>query len=199
MLKKVLYILFLLAVIRNVHSQLIPVLGGQRSGTSSLQFLKIGIGARATGMGESFIAVSNDLTALFWNPAGLMQFNQIGIHFSHNIWFVDLRHEFFSGVYRLGKNNAFGLSIIALHTPAMEKTNEFQPMGTGEYFKYGDLAIGITYSRRLTEQFSFGVTAKYVEETLAELKMKSFLVDLGTYYWTGLGNSRFAVTISVLR
>jgi long-subunit fatty acid transport protein len=178
------------------NAQLIPVLGGQRAGTSSLQFLKIGVGARATGMGESFVAVANDFTALFWNPAGLMQFDQNGVHFSHNFWFVDLSHEFFAGVYRLGKNNAFGLSVTALHTPAMEKTTEFQPTGTGEYFKYGDIAIGLTYARRLTDQFSFGITAKYVEETLAELKMRGFLVDLGTYYWTGLGNSRFAVTIS---
>lgn len=177
-------------------SQLIPQLGNQRAGTSSLQFLKIGVGARATGMGESFIAISNDITALYWNPAGLMQFNEYGAHFSHNEWLVDLNHEFFGGVYRFGGNNAIGLSVISLNTPAMQKTTEFQPNGTGEYFKYADLGIGLTFARRLTEQFSFGVTVRYVEETLAELKMRGFMFDLGTYYWTGLSNTRFAVTIS---
>lgn len=147
-------------------------------------------------MGESFVAVANDISALFWNPAGLMQFEEYGVYFSHAEWLVDLRHEFAGAIYRLGKNNAFGLSVTALHTPAMQKTTEFQPEGTGEYFKYGDLGIGLTYSRRMTEQFSFGATVRYVEETLAELKMRGFMFDLGTYYWTGLGNSRFAVTIS---
>lgn len=179
-----------------IYGQLIPQLGNQRAGTSSLQFLKIGVGARATGMGETFVAVANDITALYWNPAGLMQFEENGAQFTHAEWLIDLNHEFAGGVYHLGKNNAVGLSIISLNTPAMEKTTEFQPGGTGEYFKYGDLAFGLTFARKLTEQFSFGVTFRYVEETLAELKMRGFMFDIGTYYWTGLSNTRFAVTIS---
>jgi hypothetical protein len=78
----------------------------------------------------------------------------------------------------------------------MKKTTEFQPEGTGEYFKYGDLAFGLTYSRKLTDQFSFGATVRYAEETLAELKMRGVSFDLGTFYHIGLGTSRFAVVIS---
>jgi hypothetical protein len=191
---KILIIIFIVSV--NTFSQLIPQLGNQRAGTSSMQFLKIGIGGRATGMGESFVAVSNDMSALYWNPAGLMQFKEYGVHFTHSEWLVDLKHEFAGGIYRIGKNNVIGLSVIALHTAAMKKTTEFQPNGTGEYFTFGDLGIGLTFARRLTDQFSFGVTVRYVEETLAELKMRGVMFDLGTYYWTGLSNTRFAVTIS---
>src|SRR5688572_18755571 len=109
-LKKLLYISLVLTLTAvNAYSQLIPQLGNQRAGTSSLQFLKIGVGARATAMGETFIAVSNDITALYWNPAGLMQFTEYGAHFSHNEWLVDLNHEFLGGVYRFGKNNALGV------------------------------------------------------------------------------------------
>jgi long-subunit fatty acid transport protein len=178
------------------YAQLIPQLGNQRAGTSSLQFLKIGAGARAAAMGETFVAVANDITALYWNPAGLMQFKEYGAHFSHTEWLVDLNHEFFGGIYRLGASNVVGLSVISLNTPSMQKTTEFQPGGTGEYFNYSDLGIGVTFARRLTEQFSFGLTFRYVEETLAELKMRGFMFDLGTYYLTGLSNTRFAVTIS---
>ncbi|MBZ0204526.1 MAG: PorV/PorQ family protein [Ignavibacteria bacterium] len=195
-MKKYLHILILILIASVANAQLIPQLGNQRAGTSSFQFLKIGVGGRATGMGETFVAVANDMTALYWNPAGLMQFEENGVHFSHAEWLVDLNHEFFGGVYRFGGNNAVGLSVTSLNTPAMRKTTEFQPGGTGEYFKYGDLGIGLTFARKLTEQFSFGVTVKYVEETLAELKMRGFMFDLGTYYWTGLSNTRFAVTIS---
>jgi len=186
----------LIIIASSAYSQLIPELGSQRSGTSSLQFLKIGIGGRATGMGESFVAVSNDMSALYWNPAGLLQFKEYGVHFTHSEWLVDLKHEFAGGIYRFGGNNVIGISVIALHTAAMKKTTEFQPLGTGEYFKFGDLGIGLTFARKLTEQFSFGITVRYVEETLAELKMRGVMFDLGTYYWTGLSNTRFAVTIS---
>jgi len=196
-LKKLIFILLILLVFESAsNAQLFPVLGSQRVGTSSMQFLKIGVGGRATAMGESFVAIADDISALYWNPAGLMQFEEIGVHFSHSEWLVDLKHEFAGGVYRIGKHNAVGFSVTALHTAAMKKTTEFQPEGTGEYFNYGDIALGITYARKLTDQFSFGASFKYVEETLAELKMRGYMFDLGTYYWTGLSNSRFAVTIS---
>ncbi|MCB9250238.1 MAG: hypothetical protein H6613_17645 [Ignavibacteriales bacterium] len=44
----------------------------------------------------------------------------------------------------------------------------------------------------MTEQFSFGASIRYIEETLDKLKMRGVMVDLGTYYWTGLGTTRFA-------
>jgi hypothetical protein len=78
----------------------------------------------------------------------------------------------------------------------MEVTTEAQPFGTGRYFSFGDIAFGATYSRKMTDQFSFGVTLRYVEETLDMLKMRGLMADLGTFYWTGLGTSRFAVVVS---
>jgi hypothetical protein len=48
----------------------------------------------------------------------------------------------------------------------------------------------------MTKQFSFGGSVKYIEETLDKLKMRGVMIDLGTYYRTGLGSTRFAVTVS---
>jgi hypothetical protein len=48
----------------------------------------------------------------------------------------------------------------------------------------------------MTDQFSFGGTVRYIEETLDKLKMRGVMIDLGTYYWTGLGSTRFAVAVS---
>jgi len=78
----------------------------------------------------------------------------------------------------------------------MPVTTEFLPFGTGEYFSFGDVAVAVTYSRKMTEQFSFGGTIRYVEETLDKLKMRGVMIDFGTFYWTGLGTTRFAVTVS---
>ncbi len=92
--------------------------------------------------------------------------------------------------------NAFGVALTSLTTADMPVTTEFAPFGTGEYFGFGDLASAVTYSRRMTDQFSFGGTVRYVEETLDKLKMRGVMIDLGTYYWTGLGSTRFAVAVS---
>ena len=180
----------------SAFAQLMPNLGGQRAGISAFQFLKIGVGSRGVAMGESFIAVANDASALYWNPAGLVQFSDNQMIASHTEYVADIKHDFFGAVYHLTSSDAFGASFSSLHMKDMEVTTEIQPYGTGMFFPFGDIAAGLSYSRKLTDQFSFGATVRYVEETLDVLKMRSVMVDLGTYYWTGLGSTRFAVVIT---
>lgn len=177
-------------------AQIFPNLGGQRAGISTFQFLKIGVGARAVGMGESFVAVANDASALFWNPAGLAQTKENQVLASHTEYVADIKHEYLGVTYHLDETDVVGVSFTSLHMEDMEVTTETQPYGTGEYFSYGDVGMGVSYARKMTDQFSFGATVRYVEETLDMLKMRSVMVDLGTYYWTGIGSSRFAVAIS---
>lgn len=179
-----------------LYSQLFPILGEQRAGISTAQFLKIGVGARATAMAESFVAVANDPSALYWNPAGLTQYQNNQIYFAHAEWLVDVKHTFFGATYRVTPNDVLGFSVIALYMDDMPVTTETMPFGTGEYFSYTDLAFGATYSRRMTDQFSFGITIRYMHSAMDKLSMNGFMFDLGTYYWTGLGTSRFAVTVS---
>jgi long-subunit fatty acid transport protein len=196
-MKNILLLIILLTVSQlEINAQLFPILGGQRVGISTAEFLKIGVGGRASAMGESFVAVANDASALYWNPAGLVQFKDNQLLFSHNMWVVDINHDFVGAVYHLDDANAFGLSFTSLSMQDMPVTTEFQPFGTGDYFSFGDIALAVTYSRKMTDQFSFGGTVRYIEETLDKLKMRGVMVDLGTYYWTGLGTTRFAVAVS---
>jgi long-subunit fatty acid transport protein len=178
------------------HAQLVPNLGGQRAGISAFQFLKLGIGGRGSAMGESFVAVANDVSALYWNPAGLVQFSDDQVMASHTEYVVDIKHDFFGAVYHLTDEDAVGASFSSLHMDDMEITTETQPFGTGRFFSFGDVAAGLTYARRMTDHFSFGATIRYAEETIDVLRMRSVMVDLGTYYWTGIGTTRFAVVIS---
>lgn len=190
-------VLLVVALLNSQASaQLFPVLGGQRVGISTAQFLKIGVGSRAAAMGESFVAVANDVSALYWNPAGLTQFPDNQVMFSHNKWVVDINHEFVGAVYHISESEAIGASLTAITTDNMKVTTEYAPTGNGQYFSFGDIAVGISYSMKMTDKFSFGGTVKYIEETLDKLKMRGVMIDLGTYYWTGLGTSRFAVTVT---
>lgn len=189
-------VIFLFGFSQTGYSQLVPNLGGQRSGISSLQFLKIGADARGSGMSEAYVAVVNDVGAIFWNPAGLTNSTADQAMFSHTRWLVDINHEFAALSYHVDENNVLGLSFISLATDPMKVTTEFQPTGTGYYFNYSDIAAGITYSRKMTDQFSFGATVRYVRETIAELHTDAILVDLGTFYYMGLGTSRFSVVVT---
>jgi len=195
-LNKYFYIISFLLIIGTARAQLFPVLGGQRAGISTAQFLKIGVGGRAAAMGESFIAISDDASALYWNPAGIAQFSKNQLIISHNVWVADINNDFIGAVYHLDDDNSFGASLTAVTMDDMPVTTEFAPFGTGEYFGYTDIAVSITYARRMTKQFSFGGSVKYIEETLDKLKMRGVMIDLGTFYRTGLGSTRFAVTVS---
>lgn len=179
-----------------VGQNLFPELGGQKAGIASYQFLKIGVNARAVAMGEAFIAIANDASALYWNPAGAVQFEENEVQFSHANWFADIRHQFGGYVHHLSSSDAIGVSVIALHMDDMERTTVTQPFGTGEFFTFRDVALGLTYARRMTDLFSFGVTVRYIDETLAEMKMRNVLLDVGAYYWTGFSTTRFAFVVT---
>jgi long-subunit fatty acid transport protein len=109
---------------------------------------------------------------------------------------VDIKHEFFGAMVHLTENDVLGASLTALHMADMEVTTETQPFGTGTSFAFGDVAVSLSYARKMTDQFSFGATVRYIEETMDVLKMRALTFDLGTFYWTGLGTTRFAVVIS---
>lgn len=176
--------------------KLFPGLGDQRVGISSFTFLKIGVGARAAAMGEAYGAIADDATALYWNPAAAVVSEKDQILVSHTEWFVDIRHEFGAVLYHLTPEDAVGLSFISLTTDDMPRTTTLMPTGTGETFRFQDLAIGLTYSRKMTNQFSFGVTVRYIREQLAELSMQNAVMDLGAYYFTGFSTTRFAIMLS---
>lgn len=195
-MKYLITIILLTLSFSEIKPQLFPVLGEQRAGISTAQFLKIGVGGRATAMGHAFVAVANDVSALYWNPAGLTQFSENQIMFAHNQWVVDINHDFIGAVYHLDDENTFGVSLTSLSMDEMKVTTEYAPFGTGEYFGFSDLGIAVSYSKKMTDQFSFGASVRYIEESLDRLKMRGIMIDLGTYYWTGLGSTRFAVTVS---
>lgn len=196
-LKYILTLILLLMSLRFiVTAQLIPNLGGQRTGISSLQFLKIGVGGRGAALGESMVALVDDASALYWNPAGLVLSEKDGVMIAHADWLIELNHDFIGATYHLSTADIIGLSFISLTTDDMPITTEIQPYGTGMYFKYSDFAAGFTYARKMTSQFSFGTTLRYVQENLDVLKIKTLLFDLGTYYDMGLGSTRIGVVIT---
>ena len=193
-MRKYLFLLVLLPQL--LAAQLLPNLGGQRVGISTAQFLKIGTGPRAVGMGEAYVAVADDIESLYYNPAGIALFDQHAVFFSHTQWVVDVGLEYAGAAYHLDGSNTIGVAITYLHTDDMKETTELQPFGTGRMFGFADFLIGFTYARNMTDQFSFGLTTKFMQETIAELTMNAVLFDLGTYYKTGWRSTRFAVSVS---
>lgn len=175
-------------------------LGGQRAGTSSGTFLRIGVGARAVGLGETFVAVANDPSAIYWNPAGLASMQRREFAASHVDWpaEVDFDHVTLVMPWRkLGGSVAFQVGVLSAE---MQETTELQPFGTGRTFTYSDFVAGVAYARRWTDKLLVGVGAKYLHEDLGSQvggpKLSAVLYDMGSIFYLGLGSVRIATSLS---
>ena len=166
-------------------------------GTTAAAFLEIPVGATAIGMGSAYVGIADNATSLYWNPAGSASFTQDALIASHTNWIADTKFDFVGLVLPLGGFGNVGLSFTSLTMADMEVRTVIQPEGTGEFFSAGDLAVGVTYARKLTDRFSIGVTGKYIQETIWHEGANAFAMDFGTSFKTDLfGGMTIGATIS---
>lgn len=190
-MKKIFIILFISGLFHNSYSG-----GFSKVGTAVAQFLKIGVGARAAGMGESYAAIANDVSALYWNPAGISNLNSISVGISHSQWLADIYHNYAGMTIPLSESDVIGISAISLSTNEQEVTTVEQPNGTGVFYNVSDIAVGLSYSRVLTDRFSVGITAKYIQQTAYNVSANTVALDIGTYLRTGFHNLVIAMCVS---
>ena len=173
----------------------------EKVGTFDGQFLKIGFGARAAGMGGAFVAVSDDASSLFWNCAGLARIDpdKSQVQLDHANWPGDLNFDVAAYAFHFKRiPGAFGLQARALSMNPMVETDSYHPdptVGTGRTFDAGMMLFGLTYARSYTDKFSAGVTANYVQEGLAEFSQSTFTFDVGTLYDVGTLGMRIGMGI----
>ncbi|GJM43311.1 MAG: hypothetical protein DHS20C21_01530 [Gemmatimonadota bacterium] len=174
----------------------------RKVGTAGAQFLKIGTGARAVGMGEAFVAVSDDASAIWWNPAGVARITAGGgshVTLNHSTWEADISHEFFGYAFTYaGLPGAFAFSSTILQMDPIAERTEYSPEGTGRNFDAGSFNLAGTWSKNLIDRFAFGVTLKYVHEGLADANADGMVVDFGTLYYTDYRTIRIGMAIQSL-
>lgn len=164
-------------------------------GTTMGQFLKIGIGARNVGMGGACVASVKDANALYWNPSVIAKYKRKRAVAGYTDWLLDTKLAYTNLVIPISRANAIGVSVNSLTMDKMDvRTLEF-PDGTGETFTASDLAIGLSYARALTNYFSIGFSAKYIQESIWNCNATSIGFDFGTIYNTD--NNRLLIGASV--
>ena len=194
-MRKFICLIFIFSLLR---AGIFEILGGQKVGTTSFVFLKIGVGAKAVAMGETFVSLADDATACYWNPAGIAFIRNSSLCFTHTDWFLDIIYDYSSVVFPVGTYSSIGIELGGLHSGYMEETDEYHPFGTGRYFYFGDYFTGINYARLISDRFSFGFTVKLITEILGDLKSYGYALDLGTLYHIGYRDIRVGVSLSNL-
>lgn len=171
--------------------------GGEflKVGAAGAQFLKIGVGARGTGMAGAFGSLANDLTAIHWNPAGIADIKGMSGNFNYTQWFAGFKHSFAAFALPVGDNFTAAAHVISFSSDRIEITTLERPQGTGLYYSVNDIALGLSFGGYLTDQFSFGITAKLINSAFSSISSSGFAFDVGTMYETGIQGIKLGFSI----
>jgi len=150
-----------------------------RYGTTTANFLEIGIGSASGGMGEAYVAVANDLSAVYWNPAGLASLKGVGVQFMIQPWIVDINTIFAASALSIPRVGTFALSLTQVGYGDMKVTTLNYQEGTGEKFSANELALTFSFARRIVPWFAFGANAKLVQSNIWHASANAFALDLG--------------------
>ncbi|HOT98766.1 MAG TPA: PorV/PorQ family protein [bacterium] len=165
-----------------------------KTGSGGLQFLKIGVGARESAMGEAVTGAVKDVSAVFWNPAGLAYATRYQAAFSHNAWLVNSK-QMAAAVAIPFKTFSIAVSALSFTIEDFEETTVTHPEGTGRMVSAGDAMIGLAAARMFTDKLSIGGQLKYVNEKLDEYSLDNVLFDVGALYYTGFRHLRLAFAL----
>lgn len=165
------------------------------------EFLAIGVGGRPLGMGGAFTALANDVTAGYYNPAGLAHLNYPQISLMHDERFGNLVNYNYAAVaIPYGKDMSFGLSVIRLGIDGIPDTRNAlvdengnpindinNPSARIDYskvkeFSNQDWAFLLSYSKRHSEKFYYGANVKVIRRDLAEYNATGIGFDIGALY-----------------
>lgn len=188
---------FIIIIAATVLMTSIAVAQTQKTGTTAAQVLKFNVGPRAIGMGGAFTAVSDDITAMYWNPGGTANIQMNEAFFNHTSLYADIRHDFAAIASHLTDFGTVGAFVSVLSMDEMLVRTVEMPEGTGEFFNAGAIVIGLNYSRYLTENFAIGGNFKYINESIWNMSATGFGIDIGTMYKLPILNElRIAASIS---
>ena len=173
--------------------------GIDKVGTTSFQFLKVTPDARSTSMGEAYSSVVNTSEAVFWNPAALTRVDNIDIASSYVDWLLDISHFSIAAAYTIGNVGTIGFQAVLTDIGEIEETRVdhlfrledqgiYNPGLTGNTVQPGSMVFGLSYARRLTEKFSFGLTVKYAREDLVVQTTSSVIFDGVVLFNTGFNS-----------
>ena len=162
-----------------------------------LPVLKIDHGARMAGMGGSFVAVADDIDAIFSNPSGLTHIERAGFTLGYTRWL--LRDHIYTGAFAYKTEyGVLGLSVVSFKPHEFEETTIFQPTGTGRMPDMGDISFGVAYAKKLTDKLAVGALFRWTQETLDTDRLTAFDVSISTLFYTGFKSLRLGMTFENL-
>jgi hypothetical protein len=180
LMRKILYIFFCFSIAANA------------SGFKKYagEFLSLGAGGRATGMGNAYVAVANDVTAGYWNPAGLVDAQKLEVLFMHTKQFISsVQHNFLAASWKMDEQTVFAASFLYLTVNGIQDTRDAYNFTEGKLdyskiksFNTGDYVFYLSYAKYYTENLSYGLNVKIMRRDYEVESAVGVGFDLGLKY-----------------
>lgn len=142
-------------------------------------FLRLGVGARALGLGRAYTAIANDASAPYWNPAGLGMVRNKEVMAMYSLLSMERRHHYLAIALPTRSFGAFGVSWINLDVGELEGRDWMGRIT--DSFSNAQNAYFLSWAIPLSESIHVGCTAKYITHTLENFQSLGYGVDAGVF------------------
>lgn len=164
------------------------------------EFLAIGVGGRALGLGGAYSALANDATAGYWNPAALTRINYPEIMLMHDERFAGLlNYDYGAVAVPYGPKATLAISAIRLGVDGIPNTTHAGIDANGNpttdpssivgldeskitYFNSADWAVYISYAQQYSQKLSYGINVKFIRRSLSDTSATGIGFDVGVLY-----------------
>jgi hypothetical protein len=164
------------------------------------EFISLGVGGRALGLGGAYVALANDVSAGYWNPAGIARISYPQITLMHDERFGSLvNYDYGAVAYPVDRQSTLALSVMRLGVDDIPDTRNAGVDINGNltydqtrfsrvdpnlvtYFNAADWAIYLTYARSSAENFSYGANVKLIRRSMGGNSATGIGFDLGVWY-----------------
>ena len=149
----------------------------ESAGTTGFNFLKIGVGARASALGGAFVGVSGDLETPAWNPAGLFGVRQRSAAVSVTRYLIDTQAGYLS-IALPNERRTIGINFNYFTYGDMQRTDEDgRELGT---FNASDVAAAVTVAQRVwNNRLTLGFNLKAAYSSIDNFTSDAYMVDIG--------------------
>lgn len=169
-----------------------------RQGEAGANQLLVNPWARSAGLHTSTTSMITGAEAMFLNVAGLSRINKMQVQIGHTRYLdgIDVSVNALGFANKVGKNGAFGVSLVAFDMGDIDLTSEDLPQGSNATYSPSFFNMGISYSHLFANKVSVGVTAKFVNESVTNVSARAIALDAGVQYVSG-ANDNFKFGISL--
>ena len=161
-------------------------------GSTTAQFLKLGIGAKSAGMGNAVTSVNNGTDAIYWNPANLSYIDKKELSFSHTIWFEDVNYEWLAFALPTTEYGVFGFGLQYVSYGSIDRVDNTNTSDGS--FSPLDMALYLSYANSY-DNLNFGLNLKYIYSKIEE-SASAIGLDLGATYKLDNDKTSFGAAIT---